>query len=230
MRYAVTLLILVMALFGSAETAFLNNVNASGILFLHGGQGNPAGTGYYSPSTYGHAFTGEDVGVFGSLTSTNAVAMSTCSISSPGSSAVINGVCTITSGVPSLSTAGTTVSFNGTFTVGNVVPGDYLIQVTDNQGAGALVQATLVVDTGPVLKLTPSEGPIGTSVQLSGTWFQPSDSSCSVSSPTNGAIIVNGGCSTFPVQNATTGPHHGFFTQNVTGSFEVGKRSLRASM
>src|SRR5208337_1198623 len=211
-----------MALFVAAETAMLNVWAASGgTLTLHGGQGNPAGTGYYSPSKYGHAFTGEDVGVFGSLntTSTFTGTITTCSISSPGTSAALNAVCTITS-----LTAGGAVSFNGTFTVGIVVPGDYLIQVNDNNGGGSLAQATLVVDTGPVLKLTPSKGSIGTSVQFSGTWFQPSDSSCSVSSPTNGAIIVNGGCSTFPVQNATGVPsgHHGFFTQNVTGSFEVG--------
>lgn len=211
-RFAVTLLILGMAVFVSAESSILPNVHGSGVLYLHGGQGNPD-TDNYSPSTYGHAFTGGDVGVFGSLTSDTPAGITACTISG----SIINPSCSITSGFGTSS-----VTFNGTFTVGNVAPGDYLIQVSANAGTNAVAQATLVVDTGPVLQLNPSKGPVGTSVQFNATWLQPSDTTCTVGSPTSG-FIVSPGCSTFAVQNAT-GPtgHRGFFTQNATGSFIVG--------
>ena len=63
-RYAVTLLLIIMALFVTVESNVVNNVY-SGSLQL-----NPT-----------HAFTGADVGVSGSLTSTTAAVISTCTIS-----------------------------------------------------------------------------------------------------------------------------------------------------
>lgn len=218
-----------MALFVSAESTILQNVHAAGTLFLHptgGNPGNPSAGGLdYSATTYGHAFTGNDVGVFGSLSTTVALATITaCTIT--GSGAVVfpgSAACALTSA------AGASVSFNGTFTVGIVVPGDYLITVSGS-GTGsfgdATVQAVLIVDTGPVLQLKPSKGPTGISVQITATFLQPSDTSCTigVGSGTTSSFIVSGsaGCSTFSVLNKTTTPHHGFFTQNATGSFTVG--------
>lgn len=175
---------------------------------------------------YGHGFTGEDVGFFGSLYSGGAT-ITACSVSSTPSSAILNGACSLTSG------PGSTVTFNGTFTVGIDIPGDYLIVVSGlasvggSTVSGAVAQQVLVVDTGPVLQLMPSKGSVGTSVQFNATWLQPSDTSCTVSSPSGGAILTGAACSTFPVQNITIGgafggAHSGFFTQNATGSFIVG--------
>jgi hypothetical protein len=95
-----------------------------------------------------------------------------CTISSPGSSAVLTGTqaCAIQSGT------GVT---GGSYTIGNVLPGEYVIQVTGNQGDFA--QTVLNVTSGPSLTLNPATGTIGTSILVNGTGFLPTDQSCSIS-------------------------------------------------
>ncbi len=77
------------------------------------------------------------------------------------------------------------------FTVGNVAPGQYVVQISGNQGDFA--QALFNVTSGPVLTISPGSGRLGTDVIINGTNFLRTDTSCSLSSPT-GAIITGGAC------------------------------------
>jgi hypothetical protein len=77
------------------------------------------------------------------------------------------------------------------FTVGNVPPGQYVVQISGNQGDFA--QALFNVTSGPVLTISPGSGRLGTDVDVNGTNFLRTDTSCSLSSPT-GAIITGGAC------------------------------------
>jgi hypothetical protein len=99
--------------------------------------------------------------------------------------------------------------------VGNVNPGQYIVQVTTSP-SGTFAQAVFNVTTGPILQLFPTFGPTGTHVTVEGTFFQPSDNPCSLSSPTSGSVVLDGACSFF----TASGKFSGF--QNVTGSFLVG--------
>jgi hypothetical protein len=103
----------------------------------------------------------------------------------------------------------------GSFIVGNVNPGQYIVRVTTSP-SGTFAEAVFNVTSGPFIQLFPSSGPTGTHVTIEGSHFLPTDTTCSLSSPT-GAIIVSGACSFF---TATSGPFNGF--TNVTGTFIVG--------
>ncbi|MGD0424780.1 MAG: hypothetical protein ABSA92_15185, partial [Candidatus Bathyarchaeia archaeon] len=202
-RYAVTLLLIIMALFVGMESAILNVQAANTITLIGPNTANPT-----------TASTGQDVGVSGQLTATSG-AITSCTIT--GSGSVVSGSsCAITAG-----SGGTTAGYSGSFTVGNVAPGQYLITVTGN-APGALAQATLIVISGPVIFLKPSIGPVGTSVTISGTFFQPTDTSCTISSPSSGTVIASGsaGCSTFSVPVSSS--NSSYLEMNVTGSFVIG--------
>ena len=140
----------------------------------------------------------------------------TCSISTTSSSNFIasgTDACSVFAGT------GIFAGFNnvtGSFIVGNVNPGQYVVQVTTDP-SGTFAQAVFNVTSGPFIQLFPSIGPTGTSVTIEGTGFLPTDTTCSLSSPTSGDIVVSGACSFFTV---TSGKFKGYM--NVTGSFIVG--------
>ena len=94
-----------------------------------------------------------------------------CIVSSPGSAAVLagSGGCAIRAGKGTV---------NGSFLIGNALPGQYVIQVTGNQGDFA--QAVLIVKNGPILNLNPSGGRIGDDIFVNGTGFLPTDTSCTL--------------------------------------------------
>jgi hypothetical protein len=110
-----------------------------------------------------------------------------CTILSPGSSAVIS------TSAGCATQLGTGVT-EGSFIVGNVVPGQYVIQVSGNQGDSA--QAVLNVTSGPVLTVTPVSGSIGSTISIHGTGFLTTDQSCSISSIStpNPILVGSAGC------------------------------------
>ncbi len=77
---------------------------------------------------------------------------------------------------------------NGSFTIGNVLPGQYIIEITGclgNNGcfpsSGDFAQAVLNVVNGPVIKLSPASARTGAHILVNGTGFLPTDTSCTVS-------------------------------------------------
>ena len=146
----------------------------------------------------------------------------TCSITGPGSGVVTAAACIKTKG-------STTIS--GSFTVGNVVPGQYIVQVTGSAG-GDFAQAIFNVTLGPAITLKPrppgvngppASGPVGVHVEVSGVGFLPTDTTCTISSPGSGLVtaaacvkqsgstIING---SFTVGNVLPGQ----YIVQVTGS------------
>ncbi len=147
----------------------------------------------------------------------------TCSLSSPSNgNLIVNGACAFFAGT-GIFTGYDNVT--GSFVVGNVPEGQYVIQVTGNTGDFA--QAIFNVTAGAFIQLSginggfaslgkAASGPTGTHVSVTGSQFLPGDANrgtCSLSSTSNGAIIQNGACSFFKAPS-------GFV--NVTGSFVVG--------
>jgi len=97
----------------------------------------------------------------------------TCTITSPSANVVETGsaACVVRAG---------TGVVGGSFILGNVLPGQYIVQVTGN--GGDFAQAVLNVTAGPKLTLSPGTGMIGTSILVNGTGFLTTDQSCSISS------------------------------------------------
>jgi hypothetical protein len=128
-----------------------------------------------------------------------------CTLSSPTSgSATLNPACSINAG---------TGIVKGNFTVGNVAPGSYVIQIRGSTGDFA--QAVFVVLSGPAITLTPLQGPQGSFVNMNGTGFQTTDSSCSIS----GTVVSTPACSIV----VGTGAVKGNFTvaSVITGTYLV---------
>ncbi|HMK83179.1 MAG TPA: hypothetical protein VK503_05645, partial [Candidatus Bathyarchaeia archaeon] len=107
---------------------------------------------------------------------------------------------------------------NGTFIVGSVTPGNYIIEVTactGNNGCtpsnGDWAQQEFTVTSGATITLSPTKGPIGTDVTVTGSGFLPTDQSCTISSLSSG-IITNAACSITSGTNAT---HGSFIVGNV---------------
>src|SRR5208337_4573329 len=147
----------------------------------------------------------------------------TCTVSSPTSGTVI------ASGSAGCSffTANGFVNVTGSFVVGNVAEGQYVIQVSGS--AGDRAQAVFNVTAGAFIQLSGlnggfvslgqvASGPTGLHVSIEGSNFLPLDASsgtCTVSSPSSGTVIASGSaaCSFFKAPN-------GF--ANATGSFVIG--------
>ena len=147
----------------------------------------------------------------------------TCTVSSPTSGTVI------ASGSAACSFFKTSNGFanaTGSFVIGNVAEGQYVIQVSGS--AGDRAQAVLNVTAGAFIQLgvngiiaplgKVASGVTGTHVTIEGSSFLPQDANsgtCTVSSPTSGTVIASGSaaCSFFKASN-------GFV--NATGSFVVG--------
>ena len=106
----------------------------------------------------------------------------TCTLSvQQGSSSINqNGACSI---------GGGTGTPSASFTVGNVVPGTYVLRVTGSTSDFA--EATFTVVSGPTITLLPTTGPPGTNVIVTGSGFLPQDSTCSIS----GTPVQNPACS-----------------------------------
>lgn len=125
----------------------------------------------------------------------------TCSISSP-SSAIF------------LENAACWVSFpknvTGSFRVGNVTPGQYVIQVSGSP-QGDFAQGVFSVTPRPAINLSPTSGEVGAYVSVSGSSFPPEDDLCSISRLGNSAVL--GGT---PLCSINTG------TGVLSGSFTVG--------
>jgi hypothetical protein len=128
----------------------------------------------------------------------------TCSISSPSSAGVVMiPACVVRGGL-----------LMGGFTVGNVLPGAYVIQATGNLGDFA--QAILEVDGGAQIGLSQS-GPIGVQISVQGAGFLPTDTTCTLSSPSypnpilagSAACIIRGGAAYggFTVGNVPPGEY-----------------------
>ena len=128
----------------------------------------------------------------------------------PGAHILVNGTgflptdtqCVLTSSAANVILPGTAACViragsglaNASFTIGNVLPGQYVIQVTGNQGDSAA--ALLNVVSGPAVFLSPATGSPGTHTSVNGTGFLPTDQSCSVSSisvDANGHGPISGG-------------------------------------
>jgi len=105
----------------------------------------------------------------------------------------------------------------GTFTAANVPVGSYTVTGTGGQ-AGDSATASFTLASAPAVTFNPISASPGTTVQVSGTGFEVSDTSCSLSgspasSPT--CSVVNGALSgTFIVANIAAG----FYTVTATGN------------
>jgi len=130
----------------------------------------------------------------------------TCSVYSPSSSMVIlSSACVVQAG---------TGMPNGGFMVGNILPGQYVIQVTGNEGDFA--QAILAVNGGSQQQnLSHATGfPPGTGVSIHASGLLPTDTTCSISSPSSPGVILpgTGAC---VIQSGTGLANGGFIIGNV---------------
>lgn len=144
-----------------------------------------------------------NAGSAGTIVSISGIGYSSTDVScSVGGSVVTSGACTINS---------LTGIASGSFVVGNVAPGSYLVSVSGSSGDSA--QATFNVLAGPRFTLSPASGTPGTSVTVTGIGFLPADSSCSISGTgvqTPACSIVAGSGSpigTFLISAVTVGPY-----------------------
>lgn len=118
--------------------------------------------------------------------------------------------CTLTSLPPGVITAGVcnidaNLMVSGSFTVGGVTPGSYIITVTGTGPPASSASATLTV-VQRLVTLSPSVGPPGSVVTVTGAGFSPSDTSCTITVPT---IAIGSSCAVTP---AGSGNIQGTFT------------------
>lgn len=121
-----------------------------------------------------------------------------CTFSSPSSGSVVSGAACVTRDG----------SVFGGFIVGNVLPGAYVVQASGNQGDFA--QAILEITGGAQLGLSPATAQPGSDVSFQGTGFLPTDTTCTISSPSSPNPILPGTAACV-IQNGTA-----------FGSFTVG--------
>jgi hypothetical protein len=135
-----------------------------------------------------------------------------CSITSPSNpNVVLNSGCSVTSA---------TENVHGSFIVGNVLAGQYVIEVTGCQGntpcspsQGDFAQEVLtaVTTSTPSIALNAVSAVPGTTIQVSGSGFSLSDKTCTVS----GSVVGSANCSisggtlsgSFVVANVATGSY-----------------------
>ena len=137
----------------------------------------------------------------------------TCYVSSPSSNGVIlSSACVVQ--------AGTGAPYGG-FTIGNVLPGQYVIQVTGNYGdfAQAIVQVnggTPQFGVSHVANLQP-----GSRVSIQATGLLPIDTTCQLSSPSSPNVILPGTAACV-IQAGTGVAYGGFIIGNVLpGSYVI---------
>jgi hypothetical protein len=99
-------------------------------------------------------------------------------------------------------------TLTASFVVANVAHGQYVIQVTGNQGDFA--QAVFTVTSSGSIQLSPASGAVGTHVTVTGAGFSTSDTSCILSA----TLASSTTCS--------IGTYSGSFDGTYSGSFVVG--------
>jgi|SRR5208283_617306 len=125
----------------------------------------------------------------------------TCSFSSD-SSVVTSAACVVSAGV-----------LTGGFIVGNVLPGAYVIEATGDQGD--LAQALLNVNGAPQLGLSPATGQPGTQIAIQASGFMPTDTTCSISSPSSTNVILTSSAACV-LQSGSGAPMGGFMIGNAS--------------
>jgi hypothetical protein len=103
-----------------------------------------------------------------------------CTFSSPSSGVLVSSsACVAQGGL-----------LSGSFIVGNVPIGAYVVQASGNMGDSA--QTILDVSGGAQLQLNPTTGGPGVDVVVQGSGFLPTDTTCSISSPSTPNPILPG--------------------------------------
>ena len=137
----------------------------------------------------------------------------TCYVSSPSSNGVIlSSACVVQ--------AGTGAPYGG-FTIGNVLPGQYVIQVTGDYGDSA--QAIVEVSGGaPQFGLGHVAGyQAGSRVSIQARGMLPTDTTCQLSSPSSPNVILPGTAACV-IQSGTGVAYGGFIVGNVLpGSYVI---------
>ena len=137
----------------------------------------------------------------------------TCSVSSPSSNGVIlSSACVVQ--------AGTGAPYGG-FTIGNVLPGQYVVQVTGNYGDFA--QAIIQVNSGTTQPGTSHVTSLqaGSRVSVQATGLLPTDTTCQLSSPSSPNVILPGTAACV-IQAGTGVAYGGFIIGNVLpGSYVI---------
>jgi hypothetical protein len=137
----------------------------------------------------------------------------TCYVSSPSSNNIIfSSACVVQ--------AGTGKPYGG-FTIGNVLPGDYVVQVTGNYGDFA--QAIVQVNGGALpYGLNQAAGYYpGSRVAIQATGLLPTDTTCQLSSPSSPNVILPGTAACV-IQAGTGVAYGGFIVGNVLpGSYVI---------
>ena len=100
----------------------------------------------------------------------------TCALGAPGGTGVI------VAGTQACAIEVGSGVVNASFTIGNVLPGQYVIMITAYPG-GDSAQAIVNVVSGPSIRLYPATARTGAHILANGTGFLPTDTSCSVSGP-----------------------------------------------
>jgi len=137
----------------------------------------------------------------------------TCSVSSPSSNDVIfSSACVVRAG---------TGAPHGGFIIGNVLPGDYVIQVTGSYGDFA--QAIVDVDGGASQNVSSQVGGYypGSRVSIEASGLLPTDNTCQISSPSSPNAVLPGTAAC--VIQAGTGVANGGFIVGVVlpGSYVI---------
>ena len=183
--------LLICALVISSASTLLISVQSEPVIALGGGSG-------HNVSFTGAGFLPTDT---------------TCNVSSPSSNLVIlSSACVVQ--------VGTGAPYGG-FTVGNVLPGSYVIQVTGN--VGDFAQAIIQVDGG-----TGQSGmshvaglQAGSRVSVQATGLLPTDTTCQLSSPSSLNVILPGTAACV-IQAGTGIAYGGFIIGNVLpGSYVI---------
>ena len=137
----------------------------------------------------------------------------TCSVSSPSSNGVIlSSACVVQ--------VGTGAPYGG-FTIGNVLPGSYVIQVTGNDGDFA--QAIVQVGGGSSQSGRSHVAGLqaGSRVSVRAAGLLPTDTTCSISSPSSPNVILPGTAACV-IQVGTGVAYGGFIIGNVLpGSYVI---------
>jgi hypothetical protein len=187
----ITRMLLIYALVIFAANATLITVQSEPVISLSGGSGHNvsfAGAGFLPTDT-------------------------TCSVSSPSSSAVIlSSACVVQ--------VGTGAPYGG-FTIGNVLPGSYVIQVTGNDGDFA--QAIVQVGGGSSQSGRSHVAGLqaGSRVSVRATGLLPTDTTCQLSSPSSPNVILPGTAACV-IQVGSGVAYGGFIIGNVLpGSYVI---------
>jgi len=166
-------------------------------------QPQPQSNAGYLDLQHNYGPVGLDVNITGQVTEWPDVDQS-CSISSPTNPAIINNgyswgnACTVNGG------SSTKGNITGSFTVGNVPPGQYVIEVTacaGNNGCcsscGDWVQAVFWVQDTPTIEVSPYGVSAGGDLQVLGSGFSLNDNGPCVLGPSaamGGIVGVQIGC------------------------------------